>query len=300
MIPIDIHYDIKKCGNFLSFFGIADTHFLCDDTDDNAYQPLDYNAYQYLKKCFAEAKQDKQTFGDIFTFTGGDLTELERSSVRKVLRSVHKNDSKAQDAIHKRILNDDVLPKLKVLTRDTRFIGGVAGNHLVEFSPDSHGTGYINSEDYLIKRLGGKYCGEGKLLINLHLKLGGHRCLKKIIITHGQKAGTKASIINELQKMYYQYGKIDLLIKAHAHEAMAGFNCRYDLPDTSTGKMKKQETVIMCLGSTRGGEVMGYDDYCERANFAPIASRYPVAIFHAYKPMENNRSLEVKIRPYIM
>lgn len=299
MQAIDLHYDLKKCGNFLTLLGISDTHFLCDSTEKDAYQPLDYEAYQYLKKCAKEIKDSPEFFGKVVTYTGGDLTELERSSTRKVLRQLRKNDTRAQDTIHKRILNDDVLPKLKVITRDTNFIGGVAGNHLIEFCETD--KGYINSEAYLIQRLGGKYCGEGKLLVNMHIKMGQQRCLKKIIITHGQKAGTKAGTIGELKKIYEQYGtQVDLIIKCHAHDPMAGFYCQYDLPDSVTGKIHKQETLVMCLGSTRGGEVMGYDDYSERCNYAPLAARYPMAIFHAYKPTETCRTLSIKIRPYIM
>lgn len=299
MRAIDLHYDLKKTGNFLTFLGIADTHFLCDSTDEQAYQPLDYEAYQYFKKCAKEIKDNKDYYGDVITYTGGDLTELERSSTRKVLRALRKNDTRAQDTIHKRILNDDILPKLKVITRGTKFIGGVAGNHLIEFCDTD--MGYPNSEAYLIRRLGGEYCGEGKLLVNLHIKMGAQRCLKKIIITHGTKAGTKSATINELKKIYEEYGaQVDLIVKCHAHDPMAGFYCQYNLPDSRTGKIKKQETLVMCLGSSRGGETMGYDDYSERCNYAPLAARYPVAVFHAYKPMDNDRTLKIKIRPIIM
>ena len=300
MIPIDVNIDLKHTGNFLTLLGIADTHFLCDSDEENAYQPLDYEAYQYLKYCANEIKKNPSYYGKVITYTGGDLTELERSSTRKVMRALRKNDTRAQDTIHKRILNDDILPKIKTLTDNTQFIGGVAGNHMIEFSDDSNGTGYPNSEAYLIRRLGGQYCGEGKLLLNLHIKMGAQHCLKKVIITHGVKGGSKQSIIRELQQIFYQYGKIDLVIKCHAHDPMAHFHCRYDLPDTKTGKIKKVETLVMCLGSTRDGEKIGYDDYSERFNYSPMAARYPVAVFHAYKPAANDRTIAVKIRPLIM
>ncbi len=299
MKAIDLYYELKKTGSFLTLLGIADTHFLCDSTEKDAYQPLDYDAYQYFKKCANEIKDNPSYYGKVVTFTGGDLTELERSSVRKVLRAIRKNDTRMQDTIHKKILNDDILPKLNSLIKGTQFIGGVAGNHLIEFSETD--KGYINSEAYLIQRMGGEYCGEGKLLINLHITMGSQRCLKKIIITHGMKAGTKSATINELKKIYEEYGsQVDLIIKCHAHDPVAGFYCQYDLPDNSTGKIKKQETLVMCLGSTRGGETMGYDDYSERCNYSPLAGRYPVAVFHAYKPSENKQTLSIKIRPIIM
>jgi hypothetical protein len=245
-------------------------------------------------------KKDKKYYGQIVTFTGGDLTELERSSVRKVMRTIKKNDTRAQDTNHKYILNKCILGKLKHMVRDTKFVGGVAGNHLIEFSQEGQGLGYANSEEYLIRRLGGEYCGEGKLLLNLHFDNGGHKTLKKVIITHGQKGGSKAAIINELQKIYYLYVKIDLVIKCHAHDPMAGFYCKYDLPDKADGKIKKAETLVMCLGSTRGGEVMGYDDYTERCNYAPHAARFPMAIFYSTRNKANSGNGDIKIRPIIM
>lgn len=307
MIIIDQYEKLSRTGVFATWMGIADTHILIDSEDPTAYQPLDYDAYQYLKFCAKEIKDNPKFYGKVYTYTAGDLTELERSSVRKVMRALKKNDTRAQDAVHKKVLNDYVLPKLKVLTRDTKFLGGVAGNHMIEFSRDSEGTGYANSEAYLIQRMGGKYCGEGKMLINYHIELGHQRCLKKIIITHGIKGGNKAAIVRQLQQMYSQYGAIDMLVCAHAHDPFTGFFARYQLPDEQTGRMKKVETLVMCLGSTRDGEKAGdginneaYDDYSERFNYTPCASRYPVAVFMAHKPASNNQTVEIKIRPLIM
>lgn len=306
MILLDLYRKINRCGNFMSFFGIADTHILCDSEDPLAYQPLDEEAYNYLRYCMLEAKGFKELFGEIVTYTGGDLTELERSSTRKVLRQIKKNDSRAQDAIHKRILNDYVYPKLKTLVANTTFLGGVAGNHLIEFHDQD--VGYPNSEAYLIRRLGGKYCGEGKMLINLHLTYGkSNRCVKKILITHGAKGGNKTAIIKELQQIHSQYGAIDCIIKCHAHDPMTAFYARYKIPDSSKGKMKKQETLVVCLGSTRDGEKAGdgvktaaYDDYSERFNYSPTAARFPVVILHAVKNQESADCIDVKFRPLTM
>ena len=296
MQAIDLHRTINKSGNFLTLIGIADTHFLCDSEDEQAYQPLDKSALNYLRHCVKEIQGNKAYYGEPLFYTGGDLTELHRSSVRKVLRQLHKNDSKGEDTIHKHIIHHAILPKLKAIIGKDKLLGGVAGNHLIQFCGGEH----ENSEQYIIQRLGGQYCGEGKMLINLHLSLGPQKCLKKIIVTHGSKAGTKTSIIRELQDMYYQYGKIDLLIKCHAHDPMTHFHCKYNLPDSVGGKIHKEETLVMCLGSTRGGEKMGYDDYTERGNYQPHAARFPMAVFHAYKPMESNSTLSIKIRPIIM
>lgn len=297
MIILDVYENIKSVGAFSTWMGIADTHFLIDSEDEGSYQPLDYDGYQYLKYCNGEIKKNPKTYGKVYTFLGGDTTELDRSSVRKVKRTLKKNDCRAEDALHKRVINDYILPKIKVLTRDTQFLGGVAGNHMIDFSDQEL---YQNSEDFIIKRLGGKYCGEGLMLINYHIKLGAQRCLKKIIITHGTKGGTKNSIIRELQNMHALCGKVDWLIKAHAHDPITGFYCRYDFPDESTGKIKKHECLVTCLGSTRDGIKKGYDDYSERFLYTPSASRHPIGIFTAYKPSNNNNTLDVKIRPMIM
>jgi hypothetical protein len=298
MIILDIHHDVEKSGNFLSLVGIADLHLLCDDEDDAQYQPLDPESWNYLKYCINEIKSNPSYYGKPVFYTGGDLTELERSSVRKGKRAVlHKNDSRAEDSIHKKILNHDVIPKIARLIEGGEFLGGVAGNHLIEFCDRAQGH---NSEEYIINKLGGTYCGEGKMLVNLHIRLGSNRMLKKILITHGVKAGTKAAIVGELQRIYQQYGSIDVVIKCHAHDPMTHFHCRYDLPDRVGGRIKKQETLVMCLGSTRDGEKIGYDDYSERGNYAPTAARFPIAVFHAYKSSLNNNSLVVKVRPIIM
>ena len=300
MIILDLYEKITKTGPFATFMGIADTHFLIDTDDTNAYQPLDYDAYQYLKHCNKEMKDNPKFFGKPYTFTGGDLTELHRSSVRKAMRVIKKNDCRAEDSMHKAILSDYVVPKVKVLTDGTTFIGGVAGNHMIEFSDDSEGTGYKNSEAYIIQRLGGKYCGEGLMLINYHIQLGNQRCLKKIIIMHGTKGGSKTSIMRELANLHNMCGKVDWLIKCHAHDPLDGFYCRYDFPDESSGRIKKHECLVTCLGSTRDGVKKGYDDYCERFLYSPSASRFPVGIFYAHKPCSNNRTLDVKIRPLTM
>jgi hypothetical protein len=297
MIVQDLEFDIDKMGPVITLAGIADTHFLCDSSEADAYQPLDVEAYNYLKYCMEELRSNPKQYGKIVTYTGGDLTELERSSVRKVMRTLKKNDTRAQDSVHKRILHNDILPKMRCLVQKTQFIGGVAGNHLIEFSDQ---TLYPNSEAFLIGHLKGKYCGESKLLLNIRFKQRNTSILKKVIITHGNKGGNKAAIIRELQQIYYMYGKIDLIVKCHAHDPSAGFFCKYDLPDTEKGHHKKQETLVMCLGSTRDGEKVGYDDYSERFNYAPCASRFPMAIFHCSKRKINSDSLGVNIRPLIM
>lgn len=295
MISLDIHHKILKTGNFLSLAGIADLHFLCDTEDKEAFQPLDPEAFNYLKHCFNELEENT-LFGKVMAFTGGDNTELERWGDRKKVRAF-RLDTSSEDTVQKYILKSHLIPKLKGLIKNKNFIGGVAGNHLIEFFDKKDGE---NSEQYIIERLGGKYFGDGKALLNFHFDYGYQRCLKKVLILHGTKAGTKQSIIRELQQIFYQYGKIDLVIKCHAHDPMSHFHCKYDLPDSKTGKIKKAETLVMCLGSTRKGEVMGRTDYCERGNYEPFAARFPVAIFHCYKPVENNNTIEIKIRPYIM
>ena len=301
MIIVDLYETIKKTGVFATWMGIADTHILVDTEDEQAYQPLDKRAYEYLKFCNEEIKAHPEMFGKIYTFTDGDLTELFRSTIRKTKAAYHKNDSRAEDSMHKRVLNDYVLPKLQVLTRGTKFIGGVAGNHLIEFSQESRGTGYCNSEEYLIGRLGGKYCGEGMMLVNYHIGLGSQRVLKKILIMHGAKGGNKAAIIRQLQRLHEMGVRVDCIVVAHAHDPLTGFYSRYDYPDTAEAAIKKHDTLVVCLGSTRDGIKKGYDDYCERFMFTPSAGRYPVLVFRATK--RNNAShgsMDVVIRPYIM
>lgn len=302
MIIVDIYETIKKAGVFATWMGIADTHILIDTEDENAYQPLDYKAYQYLKFCNDELKASPESFGKIYTYTAGDLTELFRSTIRKTKKNgYHKNDCRAEDSMHKRVLSDYVLPKLKVLTGDTKFIGGVAGNHLIEFSQESSGTGYANSEAYLIGRLGGKYCGEGMMLVNYHINLGAQRVLKKILICHGTKGGSKAAIIRQLQRLYEMGVRVDCIVVGHAHDPMTGFYSRYDYPDTESGLIKKHDTLVVCLGSTRDGVKKGYDDYCERFMYQPSAGRYPVLVFRATKRhIDTKGSMDVVIRPYVM
>lgn len=303
MIILDLYREVKSVGSiFMSLFGIADTHFLCDDEDEDAFQPVNIEYFNYIRYCLDELKDNKKFFGEIITFTGGDLTELEKTSSRDALRSIHKNKTRAQDSIHKRILSHDIYPKLKNMVNGTTFVGGVLGNHHIEFSRKSDGTGYSNSEEYLIKRLGGKYCGDGKMLINLHLNNGKSKCLKRIVITHGRKAGTKAGIINELKDIYYQYGtRVDCIIKAHAHDPFAGFYASYDLPThENRGRLSTQETLVICLGSTRGGEMIGDTDYTEPRNYTPTAGRFPAILFKATKLKSNNSGFDVKLRPYIM
>ena len=301
MIVIDIYEKIAKTGVFASWMGIADLHILVDTEDENAYQPLDHKAYEYLKFCNEELKANPNSFGKIYTYTDGDLTELFRSTIRKTKAAYHKNDSRAEDSMHKKVLNDYVVPKLKVLTRDTTFIGGVAGNHLIEFSQESKGTGYANSEEYIINRLGGKYAGEGMMLINYHINLGCQRVLKKILVTHGAKGGTKTAIIKQLERLHSMGVRVDCIVVAHAHDPLTGFYSRYDYPDTENQAIKKHDTLVVCLGSTRDGIKKGYDDYCERFMFTPSAGRYPVLVFRATKRHIDSRgSMDVVIRPYIM
>ncbi len=302
MIIVDTFGKMDRVGTISSWMGIADLHLLIDTDDKDAYQPLDHDSFQYLKYCNKEIKSDPKHYGEIVTFTAGDLTEMERSSVRKVKRSIHKNDRRSEDTIHKSIISNHIIPKIKQLTRDTKFLGGVAGNHMIVFSNESTGTGYSNSEAYIIQRLGGKYCGEGMMLINYHITCGkAQRVLKKILVTHGSKGGSKASIIRQLQKMHEMGIKIDWMVCAHAHDPFNGFFCRYEFPDTETQRIKKHECLVTCLGATRDGIKIGYDDYTEHGMFTPSAGRYPVVQFKAYKPSNDCRnSFEVKLRPIIM
>jgi hypothetical protein len=51
MIVVDVYQTIKKTGVFATWMGIADTHFLVDSEDEDAYQPLNPKDYEYLKFC---------------------------------------------------------------------------------------------------------------------------------------------------------------------------------------------------------------------------------------------------------
>lgn len=300
MFLLDLYEEIKTGGNFLTIAGIADLHLLCSTKEKRGkrtvFQPLDPDSFNYLKYCFNELRNNP-FYGKTISLLGGDTTELDRGVIRKIKKSYHKTDSMAEDQLRKQNLDEYVIPKLKQVLGNIPLVGGVGGNHIIEFANDDEGK---NSEEYIINKFGGKYFGDGKALINFHFSMGGQKCLKKVLILHGNKAGTKQAIIRELKDIFDQYGKVDLVIKCHAHDPMTHFHCRYVLPDKETGRINKVETLVMCLGSTRAGEKIGYVDYTEAGNYQPHASRHPVAIFHAYKPASRNQSLEVKIRPYIM
>jgi hypothetical protein len=301
MIICDIHHKITKTGVFATMAGLADLHMLIDTDDKSAYQPLNHDSMNYLKHCMDELRASPKAYGKIYTFLGGDTTELDNSGTRKIKRAIRKNIRRAEDSIHRAVLSQYVIPKIKRLTQGTKFIGGIAGNHLIEFSDESGGDGYPNSEAYVIRKLGGIYAGEGLMLINLNLEYtGGGRCLKKIVIMHGSKGGTKTSIIKELERLHSICGKVDMLIKAHAHDPSAFFCCRYEFPNRESGDVKTHECVVMCLGSTRDGIKKGYDDYTERFLYPPTAARFPMAVFVAQKMKANQSSLDIKIRPLIM
>ena len=319
MIIVDRFFQVNKVGNFATWIGIADLHLLCpelvpniagipkedlaEDEDakiSNGFQPLDRDGYNYFRYCVDEVKSNPKYYGKPITFTAGDNTELERSSVRKIKRSgLRKNDNRADDTLHKHNLNKYVIPRIHNLTKGTDFIGGVAGNHMIEFA-DS--TGYRNSEEYIIKRLKGVYGGEAMMVINCHVQFGkSQRRIIRVVIQHGTKGGSKNAIIKELQSMYALFGEVHMLVKAHAHDPMTAFYSRYKIPDTQNEKkIRKQETLVMCLGATREGIKLGYDDYNERFLFTPSASRFPMAIFHACRISENDSRLGVKIRPITM
>lgn len=298
MKALDLFIEYKKSGNLLTLMPFGDLHLLADSDVEGAYQPLDHDAFLYLRKVMAEVATDNKYYGNSYTLSLADLTELERGGVRKVTKTLRKNDRKAQDVTHKKILRDYIIPKIEVLVRGSKFLGGIAGNHLVEFVDHEEGA---NSEEYIIKRLGGKYMGEAKGLINFHIGgKGKSQTMIRAVVLHGTKGGSKMAIVKELQKLVYLYGKIDLVIMAHAHDPMAHFHCKYDLPDTADGKIKKHECLVVCIGSTRGGEVMGYDDYTERFNYPASAARFPAIIFHAHMPGNNAGNIQIKLRPIIL
>lgn len=320
MIVLDRYFQVDKVGNFATWIGIADLHLLCPElaasisgipkkdlaadedfrSGGKGFQPLDRDGYNYFRYCVDEIKRNPKYYGKPITYTAGDNTELERSSVRKVKRSgLRKNDNRADDTLHKHNLNRYVIPKIHGLIKGTDFVGGVAGNHMIEFA-DS--TGYRNSEEYIIKRLKGVYCGEAMMVVNCHVRFGkSQRRIIRVVVQHGSRGGSKNAVIKELQSMYALFGEVHMLVKAHAHDPMTAFYARYEIPDSGEEKkMRKQETLVMCLGATRDGIKLGYDDYCERALFAPSASRFPMAIFHACRLAETGGRLEVKIRPITM
>ena len=308
MIVVDRHIDLKTTGNFLTLCGIADLHLLCeiDKAEKREHErkgraifdPLNKEAWHYLHHCMAEVVGMPKYYGKVMTFLGGDTTELERSSIRKAKRQAyHKNDSRAEDQMYKYAMREYVIPRVKTFVKGTDFIGGVAGNHLIDFSDESL---HRNSEEYIIKTLGGVYGGEAMLLLNLHISYGSKRRLIKVVIQHGTKGGTKTSIIRELQAMYGMFGEVHCLIKCHAHDPMTAFYAKYNPPTSQDIKhIGKTETLVMCLGATRDGMKIGYDDYSERCNYAPTADRYPMAIFHAYRD-NLTQGLNIKIRPLTM
>ena len=300
MKAIDIRHDFTGVGNLFTFIPIADTHMLVDTDSEEAYQPLDPEAWIYLNKCVKEVKSNPRYYGKLYGATLADLTEIERTSVRKQHKCLKKNDRKAQDSLYIHILRERIIPKFIRLFKGIKFIGGVAGNHLIEFFDHKDG---INSDEYIVRKLGGTYLGESKGLINFHIRGGASdktSVLIRAVILHGTKGGSKATIIRELQKLAYLYGKIDLVVMAHAHDPMTHFHCKLDLPEKENGRMKKHECLVVCLGSTRDGEKMGYDDYVERCNYPPSAGRFPMIICHAYKPSHANNNIEIKLRPIIM
>jgi hypothetical protein len=139
------------------------------------------------------------------------------------------------------------------------------------------------------------------MLVNYHINLGEQRVLKKILILHGTKGGNKAAIIRQLQRLHEMGVRVDCIVVAHAHDPRTGFYSRYDYPDTEKQAIKKHDTLVVCLGSTRDGIKKGYDDYCERFMFTPSAGRYPVLMFRATKRhIDTKGSMDVVIRPMIM
>jgi len=298
MKALDVDINWNKCGNLFTIFPIADTHLLADTDSKEAYQPLDYDAWTYLKKVAHEIKGNRAYYGRLFSLSLADLIEFERSSVRKTQKGLKKNDLKMKDTINKQILNSYIIPKLRPLVDGTEFLCGIAGNHLVEFFDQKES---VNSDEYITKKLGGVYLGESKGLINFHIcRNKVNSCLIRAVILHGTKGGSKQAIVRELQKLAYLYGKIDLVIMAHAHDPMAHFHCKYDLPDRADGKIQKHECLVVCVGSTRGGEKMGYDDYTERFNYPASAARFPIIIGHLYKPAHRADNATIKLRPLIM
>lgn len=307
MIILDIYPKLKKqVGVLFSLFPVADLHLLLESKDNQKdpehkpYSPLDPEAWWYIKECFDEVRNcETGIFGEkTYSVTVGDIGEIERSSVRKIKRQMKKNDCRAEDTIYKYIIDEHILPKLRRLLKGTEYLGGSSGNHLIEwFNKKVLGE---NSEEYIVKKLGGEYLGEAHAVLNFHINSGGTRSLIKVLVTHGSKGGSKASIVRELEQIHKMYGKIDCVIKAHAHEPLDTFYCRYELPKRADLPIQKHECLVVCLGSTRAGIKKGYDDYTEQFNYQPTAGRFPVILFHASRTSRKNRNVEIKLRPYTM
>jgi len=283
MNVIDIHIKNEKMGNFLALFPLGDEHF-----ESEVHRK---SSMQYIKDSIKEVREMfKVPLGFIKL---GDELEYDRQSFSEKLQAVGKpSDRKGHETMAKNLVKRLVYNYDGMFKKGDLKMAAVSGNHKVNFTIGhkeiadmrSGVVPHLNSSHMLAEMLGFPYMGDGHCKINIHLHRGESRKVYKILILHGEGAGSSAKAdITEFQRIRAMYGELDLIIKAHSHKPMTMHMGRFDTDFTSRDKeVEVEETTIINVGSCRGSMAIGHTDYGEKKQYTPIPTRFPFIILKSH------------------
>ena len=277
MIVLNYRIKIDTAGYFLTLVPIGDEHFEGRTTNKNEILQLKTGikeARQYFKSPLGFIK-----LGDEFEFSRKSFDD-EMHKVGKASDRVGYEDA-GRHMVNRIVDNykDMVSPK------DLK-LAAVSGNHKINFTFGQKEYSELlegkkpalNSSHLLANRLGFPYCGDGHALICIKCQIGRSTARAyKILILHGNgKGASPEADLKEFKKIVTMYGHIDMVIKAHSHKPMTTHFGRFNTDSMIDGVVSVQETTVINIGSMRGSMAMGHTDYGEKAEYAPIPTRWPM------------------------
>lgn len=204
----------------------------------------------------------------------GDYTDWDKHTVSKTKRLLYQEypdiSKDLDNKIKSNILDTDVLPIFDRLKKAGLGCAGLlSGNHKIIFTDNT------NSDEYICKKTGIPYLGEGSAFIGLFFRnMQKTKCCKYVIYAeHGHSgASTLAADINQVQKKTQFYS--DMIVMGHTHKGWGTHICRV-APNAKFDDIVFEPITLIRAGAFRKGIVVGKTDYSEK--YPPAFSGYTKA-----------------------
>lgn len=242
----------------------------------------------------------------------GDVEDHDRPSTRVIRAKIAAERSEVveSDAMkHIAWLEMKVIPMLLKIHRGTKYgiMGGVAGHHYTQLTPDMNSVQYIYRRLREITKKPCVYLGEMVSFINLSFvnKRNGHN--KRIVglLQHGEGGGaTKSSTVNKLERAAQGFSA-DFYIRGHDCQLVGTKTDQLYSKELRTGddpKIGARTKVMLNLGAATMGYEMGRSapSYIESAMMRPSTLGWGTIQFRVrkaskFEDLNSNEIVDMKL-----
>lgn len=224
----------------------------------------------FLRPKWDEYVADVKRTPNCITIGMGDYTDHFRPTIQARLKVALASDESGEtmDQMHQKHIDREVLPLLKPVVDASACLGLLGGHHDMTY------TDGTTSTQYLCRRLGIPYLGDGEVMLRVHLKI--HTVVLSFVLyaTHGEGNGQAVgNNITKLQRML-AYIDADVVLRGHSCDKFIFQEPQYYLSKSNPPRLRQRNRLIANTGSFSDGRAEGKSTYVERKNLYPKAVGY--------------------------